>query len=108
MNRKTYKLAALAGAAGFAVANIALAATAHTVSEKGKAFSEKKLEVATGDKVVFVNDDKIKHNILISSMKFDSGLQDVGAKTEVIFADAGKHKVRCAIHPKMKMTVVVK
>ena len=99
---------AVTGALGFASMNAALASKTHTVSEKGKAFSAKMLEVAVGDTVSFVNDDDIKHNVLISKMKFDSGLQDMGAQTDVAFDKAGKFKVRCAIHPKMKMTVVAK
>lgn len=93
---------------GYASVEYALANKTHMVSEKDKLFSVKSLEVAVGDTVSFVNDDDIKHNVLITKMKFDSGLQDTGAKTDVEFTKAGKFKVRCAIHPKMKMTVVVK
>lgn len=109
---QTYaKLAAIiaaSGALGFAAVDVALASKTHSVMEKGKAFSTDELEVSVGDTVSFVNNDDIKHNILITKMKYDSGLQDSGAKSDVQFSKAGKFKVRCAIHPKMKMTVVVK
>ena len=99
---------AVSGVLGFAATNMVLAAATHTVNAKGKVFSAKKLEISAGDIVSYVNDDTIKHNILISKMKYDSGLQAPGDKSDVQFADAGKFKVRCAIHPKMKMVVVVK
>ena len=37
----------------------------------------------------------------------DKGLQKPGQDIKANFAKAGKYKVRCSIHPKMKMTVTV-
>lgn len=85
----------------------ALAATTHTISQKDKAFSSKEITVAVGDSVTFANDDSVKHNILVKDIDFNSGMQDPGASATATFASAGKFKVRCGIHPKMKMTVVV-
>ena len=97
-----------AAALGFGVVTFAAASTSHTVSEKGKVFGPNKLEIAKGDTVSFVNDDKIKHNVMIRTMKFNSGLQAPGDTTDVTFDKAGTFKVRCAIHPKMKMSITVK
>lgn len=76
------------------------------INQAGKKFSEKKISVSVGDTVVFNNDDKRDHNILIKSLGFNSGKQNPGEVVSVEISKAGKHKVRCGIHPKMKMTIV--
>lgn len=103
----TYGAAALLGAASLGTIS-ALASTNHTVSQADKAFSTKKMSIAAGDSITFVNDDKIKHNIVIKKMDVSSGIQGPGEKVDVVFDQNGKFKVRCGIHPKMKVTVVVK
>ena len=85
----------------------ALAAAGHTVTQDGKAFSEKKMAIAAGDSIAFMNNDGVKHNILIRKIDFNSGTQEPGQEAVATFDKAGKYKVRCGIHPKMKMTVVV-
>lgn len=110
---KSLKHKVLAGTAGAICAitigaMAAAAATTHTVSQNGKKFSEKKMSIAAGDIITFVNDDKVKHNIVIKKMDVSSGIQKPGEKVEVVFDENGKFKVRCGIHPKMKITVLVK
>ena len=94
----------LFGAMGIAAA---VAAAGTVVSQKGKAFSEKEMTLAIGDSITFKNEDDVKHNILIKKMDYNSGVQEPGNETTVTFDTAGKFKVRCGIHPKMKMKVVV-
>lgn len=94
----------LFGALGCAMA---LAATSHVVTQSGKAFSEKKMSIALGDSITFKNDDSVKHNILVKKADFNSGMQEPGQEATVTFGEAGKFKVRCGIHPKMKLTVKV-
>lgn len=84
----------------------ALAATNHTIMQAGKKFSEDAVTVAIGDTVVFRNDDSVKHNIIIAKMRFNSGMQEPGVDAELTVEKAGKFKVRCGLHPKMKMTIV--
>lgn len=86
----------------------ALASTSHMVSQADKAFSTKKMSIVAGDSITFVNEDKVKHNIVIKKMDVSSGIQAPGEKVDVTFDQNGKFKVRCGIHPKMKVTVVVK
>lgn len=86
----------------------ALASNNHTISQADKVFSIRKMSLAVGDSVTFVNDDKVKHNIVIKKMDLSSGVQEPGEKFDVTFDRNGKFKVRCGIHPKMKVTVVVK
>jgi len=84
---------------------VALASTNHTIGQAGKKFSEDVLTVAVGDTVVFKNDDTVKHNIIIVKMRFNSGMQDPGKDAELTFDKAGSFKVRCGMHPKMKLTI---
>ncbi len=88
---------------GYAFA--AAAATGHTVVQTGKSFSEKKLEIAVGDSITFKNDDEVKHNILIKDIDFNSGVLAPGSESTATFATAGRYKLRCGIHPKMKVVV---
>ncbi len=79
------------------------------ISQKGKAFSEKKITLKVGDTISFVNDDDITHNVYSRSkgQKFDIGAQRPGTTVPHQFTAPGKVKVRCAIHPRMKLTVKV-
>lgn len=87
----------------------AAAAADVTVSQKDKAFSEKEVTIEAGDSIIFVNDDKMTHNVYSRSKgnKFDSGAQAPNASMTQTFSSPGKVKVRCAIHPRMKLTVNV-
>ena len=59
--------------------------------------------------IKFVNADKMGHNINSKGAdSFDLGLQKPGADMSRKFAKAGKYKLRCTIHPKMKLKVTVK
>ncbi|WP_282608758.1 plastocyanin/azurin family copper-binding protein [Pelagibius sp. Alg239-R121] len=104
---KVISAAALALLAAAFGAVTATASTNHTISQTGKKFSEKKMSIAAGDSITFVNDDKVKHNIVIKKMDVSTGIQQPGEKVDVAFDENGKFKVRCGIHPKMKITVVV-
>lgn len=99
-----YGAGCLFTAVGLAAA--AAAATGHNISQKEKKFSEKKLSVAVGDTITFVNDDSVKHNILIKDLGANSGMQGPGEQFAVTIEKGGKFKVRCGIHPKMKMTIL--
>jgi cytochrome c peroxidase len=83
-----------------------------TVNQAGLKFSVKDLEVNKGQTVVFLNDDTTSHNITVTGdgngVSVNSGLQPPGQKFEMPFAKPGKYLVTCGIHPKMKMTIVVK
>lgn len=81
----------------------------HTVSQAGKKFSERKMTVSVGDTITFLNDDGTTHNVHsnTSGFEFDLGAQAPGTSQSHVFDQKGELKVRCAIHPKMKMTVVV-
>lgn len=80
-----------------------------TISQEDKAFSEKEVTIAVGDSINFANNDKKTHNVYSRSKghKFDIGAQRPGTSASHTFSAPGKVKVRCAIHPRMKLTVNV-
>jgi plastocyanin len=95
---------ALGSLAGFA------AASQYSVSQKGREFTPLEVTLKRGDSVLIVNDDAdLQHHAYIDSDKFtfDSGDQEPGSKTNVVFPVAGTFEVLCAIHPKMKLVVHV-
>lgn len=87
----------------------AVNAAEHVLTQKAKKFDQKKMAISKGDTVKFVNSDSITHNVHSRSApdKFDLGAQKPGTAATHVFDKAGKFKVRCAIHPKMKVTVTV-
>lgn len=99
-----FALAAL-GATGVALAQ---AQPAATVGQKDKVFSQEQVALRAGQTVRFTNDDTVAHNVMVR----DPGgatraavLQRPGEHTDVGFDKPGEYDVRCAIHPRMRMTV---
>jgi plastocyanin len=82
----------------------------HVVTQKGKAFSTRKITVQQGDSVRFQNDDPFAHNIFsLSDVKsFDLGSYGQGQSKAVVMDKAGTIDVECAVHPDMKMTIEVR
>jgi plastocyanin len=91
------------------VATALFAAAAHRVVQKGRAFSLSQVTIARGDTVLFSNDDEFLHQIYVDSpnMSFDSDEQPPGQTIQVNFPRSGTFPVRCHIHPKMLLTVLV-
>jgi plastocyanin len=97
------------------VALAALAAGVHaantTIEQSGQQFSQKSIDIAAGDTLTFANHDDVTHNINVINEDDDAtdlGLQKPGENLLFKFDKAGKFKIRCSIHPSMKMTVNVK
>lgn len=80
------------------------------VVQKDKTFDAERLVIRPGDKVIFQNHDEITHNIYSASRsnEFNINAQRPGGSTGVTFWTEGEIEVRCAIHPKMKLTIVVR
>jgi len=100
----------------FVLPLMALSHPAHsattTINQAGQAFSETDITIKAGDHVKFMNSDGVNHNILIQSGDDDDdakdlGVQPPGASVDALFDKAGKFKVRCHIHPSMKLSVEV-
>jgi plastocyanin len=82
-----------------------------TVGQKNKTFSMEAATLKRGDTVKFVNDDATQHNVLITGPQDElknSGVQEPGEAAAFQLDKAGTYQVECGIHPKMKMSIVVK
>lgn len=84
-------------------------AAEYIVTQSRMAFKPDALTVKVGDTVVFKNNDKLTHNVYSKSSGNSFNLKAVrpGASENVTFSTPGEVKVRCAIHPKMKMKISV-
>jgi len=80
------------------------------VGQKNKTFSVALLLIKPGDQVIFENDDQITHNVYSTHKggSFNLKAQAPGVSTSVTFASQGTYEIRCAFHPKMKLSVIVK
>lgn len=88
------------------------AATTVTVTQHGLAMSQKSASISRGDRIVFGNDDDVIHNIHVfgpgEGDSIDLGLQKPGVSLSYKFDKAGSYRIRCSIHPSIKMAVTVK
>ena len=89
--------------------SFAQAAENHKVGQKNKEFTVEEIKVKKGDSIEFVNEDPFFHNVfsLSDASMFDLGSFPKGESKKVVFEEAGEIEVECAIHPNMKMKVVV-
>jgi plastocyanin len=81
-----------------------------TIDQRGQTFSEKSVSVSVGDSLIFANHDDVTHNIGVVNDDDDAtdlGLEKPGETVTYKFDKAGRFKVRCSIHPSMKMAVKV-
>ena len=85
------------------------AAGDEVVVQKDKSFSQEKVVLRVGDRLVFSNRDSVTHNLFSRSpgFEFEVKVQLPGQDTPVTFDHPGEAEVRCAIHPGMKLRVVV-
>ncbi|MGA2997678.1 cupredoxin domain-containing protein [Bradyrhizobium sp.] len=92
----------------FGPSAFALAAN-QTIHQAGRVFSSELTSVRKGEPIAFLNDDTVPHNVVSvsSGNEFDLGSQRPGTSTEVTFTKTGEVLIFCAIHPRMKMTIVV-
>jgi plastocyanin len=81
-----------------------------SVGQQDKQFSQESVTIKKGDKIRFVNNDTVTHNITIRdpSGATKSGIiEKPGDEVLEEFGATGDHEVRCLIHPKMKLTIKV-
>lgn len=86
-----------------------LGAADHAVVQKERAFSQTEITIRAGETITFKNQDEFVHNVFSSTpgMEFDIRRQNPGGHSTIPFPKAGTAEVRCAIHPRMKLTVKV-
>ena len=104
-----YSVLAAALIAGSTLSAVAGAAE-YKVMQKGKKFSPSTLNIKVGDTVVFIIDDKNRHNVYsrTDGHKFNIRKQKPGDASGRTFDKPGKIAIKCAIHPKMRLTINVK
>jgi plastocyanin len=98
-------------AAAVILAGTGVQAANITIDQSGQQFSEKSAGLQPGEAITFANKDDVSHNITVVNDDDDAadlGLQKPGENLTYKFDKAGRFKVRCSIHPSMKMTVTVK
>ena len=105
------KYAWLAAGAGALLVGVggALAAT-QTIDQMGLVFSVRHTEIKAGDTLTFANMDDVIHDIAITTPggdEDDLGMQKPGEDLSYKFDQQGHYKVRCNIHPSMKLDVTV-
>lgn len=87
------------------------AATTITIVQRGLALDRASASLTRGDRLNFTNDDDVIHNIHIfgpgSDENVDLGLQKPGKLLTFKFDKPGAYRVRCNIHPSVKMSVTV-
>ncbi|HLH87008.1 MAG TPA: plastocyanin/azurin family copper-binding protein [Xanthobacteraceae bacterium] len=104
----------LAAAIAFLLGCLAAAAAAKTMNivQRGLALSPTSATLTNGDQLIFTNEDDVIHNIHIfgpgPDESVDLGLQKPGRNLSYRFTKPGNYRVRCNIHPSVKMSVVVK
>ena len=88
------------------------AATTITVIQKGLALNMASVSLSRGDRLNFTNDDDVIHNIHVfgpdDDGNVDLGLQKPGKILSFKFDKSGAYRIRCNIHPSVKMAVTVK
>jgi plastocyanin len=102
------KIAGIILTATVCVAAVSASAEEVAVGQAGKTFNPGDVKVHVGDSVKFNNDDTVTHAVLVHGpAETNLGQIKPGDAKSVTFDQAGTYDVKCAIHPKMKLTVTV-
>ena len=99
----------LAGIGFLVVMGAGVASAAdHEVLQKDGDFARQSLMIQAGDAVLIKNEDDVAHSLISKSAGLDlNELQQPGDQTRIVFSNEGQWVIRCAIHPKAKLTVNV-
>src|ERR1700693_5591399 len=88
------------------------AASTITLGQRGLLLTRSSASLAKGDRIIFTNEDDVIHNIHVfgpgDDESIDLGLQKPGATLTYKFDKTGAYRVRCNIHPSVRMAVTVK
>lgn len=80
----------------------------HQIIQKNKTFSQEEITIKVGDSIDFVNQDEVTHH-LFNPKEFKINIkQNVNQTSNIKFDTPAEGYIRCAIHPKMKIKVIVK
>ncbi len=95
--------------AALAVAPLAARAASHAVHEiviENFAFTPAELTMQAGDRVRFVNADGAPHTATAGNGSFDTGRLNRGQAAELRISEPGTYDYFCAIHPRMKGSII--
>ena len=85
------------------------AAADFTISQKNKAFSVRQITIKAGDRITFVNDDSVNHNVFSDTKGAEIDIpQRAGRSDTVRFLQPGTVAIECALHPEMRLEVQVR
>jgi len=79
---------------------------AKMISIENFAFNPSEISVAKGAEIVWVNNDKVLHDITLDNGAFDKDLQP-SESFSFIFNEAGEYSYHCDIHPEMIGKIIV-
>lgn len=108
---QVFVYALLAGGAVGGAGVASFAADELVISQKNRHFNPAAITVMKGQPLIIINDDgDLVHHAYVESdaFNFDSGDQNPGSRTSIVFPVRGVFQVLCGIHPKMKLEVHVK
>ena len=77
------------------------------ISQKGRAFRPGEVTIARNESLTFTNQDSFIHQIYVDGL-FDSEEKGPGEVLNETFPRTGTFRVRCHIHPTMRLIVNVK
>lgn len=97
----------LAGGVASAWRSVSAAGTTHAVRIKNFVFDPARLEVQSGDTIVWTNDDIVPHTAT-AKPGFDSKGIEPGKSWRFVAGAAGTFAYSCTFHPTMKGEVVVR
>jgi plastocyanin len=86
----------------------AAAAATHTVVIEAMVFRPAALQVARGDRVVWVNRDLVPHTATATTGRFDSGRIEPDQQWSMVMEESGTFAYVCAYHPTMRGTLEAK
>jgi plastocyanin len=81
-----------------------------TVRMKGADYAPATLEARVGDRLVFVNDGAVDHEVFVPTAGHgvDLGKQAPGTTAVLPLGKSGRFEVECVIHPHMHLAVRVR
>jgi plastocyanin len=80
-----------------------------TIVQKDKKFSASQITIKVGDRITFVNNDTVNHNVFSDAKGAEIDiLQRPGRSDTVQLAWPGTFELECALHPEMKLEVRVR
>ena len=92
------------------IAGLHASAKEEEIAQRGIRFARDAVMIKVGDTLHFRNQDDVMHNLMVRDSwnnLQNEGLQKSGAVVTKTFTEAGLFEIRCAIHPRMKMSVSV-